>query len=426
MWERIATTRRQDRVLHGAARVVNVIFGLVALPVWLLAQRIGGPLRRWLASDSGSQGPLPVPPAQERSMGALIADLEGIPQRISPSETAELRKGLPDIGSFVLSQHRQTAVLGYAYPRQFVDHRLRSADGELLSASIAVHEGGLRPGLVVVHGLFSSSRFDYVRQIAVEAFYDWGFNVAALDLRSFGFTELLTDAPSTGGGWKEGEDVLATARYLAELGSTSVGALGISLGAAAVLGATHPEGAEEALSGGVLAVSPPADVRSVAARLTTPVPRGHPRYPIAFSFRTMFTSRLRGGRWPTGIDRMDEFLERVSAPWYGVSPAELWQRTSPVNTISGARVPTLVLHPEDDKIIKVENAALLAEAAKQNDNVRVWTLPGGSHGALDIVDRDWTYAVYRMFFERWADYPSRGAPPPVLAVDGHDPATVDR
>ena len=38
---------------------------------------------------------------------------------------------------------------------------------------------------------------------------------------------------------------------------------------------------------------------------------------------------------------------------------------------------------------------MLAEAAAGNDLVRVWILPGGGHGALDAVDRDWTYAVYR-------------------------------
>ena len=92
------------------------------------------------------------------------------------------------------------------------------------------------PALIVVHGLFTSSRFDYVRQIAVRAFYEWGFNVAALDLRSFGMTELTSPAPSTAG-WKEGLDILALAAYMKELGSTSVGALGISLGGSSVLNA---------------------------------------------------------------------------------------------------------------------------------------------------------------------------------------------
>ena len=70
---------------------------------------------------------------------------------------------------------------------------------ERIAASIAPR--GPRPGLIVVHGVFTSSRFDYVRQIAVKAFYEWGFNVAALDLRSFGLSELTSPAPSTGG-WK--------------------------------------------------------------------------------------------------------------------------------------------------------------------------------------------------------------------------------
>ena len=89
-------------------------------------------------------------------------------------------------------------MLGYRYPAQFKDHIFEGADGERIAASIALQEAA-RPGLIVVHGLFTSSRFDYVRQIAVRAFYEWGFNVAAIDLRSFGMTELTSSAPSTGG-----------------------------------------------------------------------------------------------------------------------------------------------------------------------------------------------------------------------------------
>ena len=117
-------------------------------------------------------------------------------------------------------------MIGYRYPGQFKDHIVEGADGERIAASIALQEAA-RPGLIVVHGLFTSSRFDYVRQIAVRAYYEWGFN-AALDLRSFGMTELTSPAPSTGG-WKEGLDILALGRYMKELGRPRVG-LGISLG----------------------------------------------------------------------------------------------------------------------------------------------------------------------------------------------------
>src|ERR1700750_159439 len=227
MWEGLARTERQDRVLHGAAKAANVLLGIVLLPLWLLGQMVGGRVRDLLRSlEHRNRRPLPVPPERERSMDALMTDLHAIPNHLRHSDFAELRRGLADISNFVVAQHREGAVIGYRYPGQFQDHIVEGADGERIAASIAVQEAA-RPGLIVGHGIFTSSRFDYVRQIAVRAFYEWGFNVAALDLRSFGMTELTSPAPSTGG-WKEGLDILALASYMKELGSTSVGALGLS------------------------------------------------------------------------------------------------------------------------------------------------------------------------------------------------------
>ena len=71
---------------------------------------------------------------------------------------------------------------------------------------------------------------------------------------------MITQAPCTGG-WKEGEDIICAARYLESLGATSVGALGISLGASSVMNASHPAGAE-VLDGGILAICGPADCRA--------------------------------------------------------------------------------------------------------------------------------------------------------------------
>jgi predicted alpha/beta-fold hydrolase len=405
MWESLASTRREDRVLHAIAKAFNVVCALIALPLWLIGQRVGAPLRSLLARVEPSGGPLPVPPERERSMDALMRDLEAIPHHLHPSRTAQLRKGLPDLTPFVLAQHREAANFGYSYPRQFTDHVFHGADGEEIAATIGLHET-VRPGLIVVHGLFSSRRFDYVREIAVRAYYEWGFAVAAVDLRSFGLTNLTSQAPSTVG-WKEGEDLIRAGAYLKDLGATSVGALGISLGGSAVLGACHPEGAAEALDGGILAVSPPADARKMAERLSRRLPIRHPGYPISFGFWAMLTSRIREARWPADVSSFLDPVERVFAPHYGVSAEELWERASAVNHIQEAKVPVLVLHPEDDAIIPVEHARMLADAARGNDRVRVWILPGGAHGALDAVDRDWTYAVYRAFFERWARYAER-------------------
>jgi predicted alpha/beta-fold hydrolase len=242
-----------------------------------------------------------------------------------------------------------------------------------------------------VHGLFSTRRFDYVREIAVRAYYEWGFNVAAVDLRSFGLTGLVNEAPSSGG-WKEGEDLLAVALQLKAMGATSVGALGISLGGSSVLAASHQQGAETALSGGILAISPPADIGTATERLSRTLPLKHPQYALNYGFRAMLLSRVRGSRWPENVSRLDEALDQVTAAYYELPPEEIRFRSSAVNHIGGARVPVLVLHPVDDRIIPVRHARMLAEAAAENDLVRVWELPGGGHGAIDAVDRHWAYS----------------------------------
>ncbi len=407
MWEGLARTRRQDRVLHGAAKVANVILGIVALPLWLLGQAVGGWVRDMLVKlERRRPRSLPVPPPRERSMSDLMRELERLQHHLHPSQRAELRRGFADISNFVLAQQREGSVLGYRYPGQFKDHVFEGADGERIAATIALQEAA-RPGLIVVHGLFTSSRFDYVRQIAVHAFYDWGFNVAALDLRSFGLTEITSSAPSTGG-WKEGEDIVALARYMKELGSTSVGALGISLGASSVLDACHLGGVTDALDGGILAVSPPADPKRAWERLSEPVPRNHPRFPIHYAFKAALTSRVRSGRWPPEAEDMLRVMDIVSAPYYGLDADEIWRRAAAVNHIADAKVPVLVLHPEDDPIVKVEHARMLAEASAGNDLVRIWIVPAGAHGILEAIDEDWTYSVYRAFFERWAEYAERG------------------
>jgi predicted alpha/beta-fold hydrolase len=406
MWEGLARTERQDRVLHGAAKLANLLLGIILLPLWLFGQLIGGRVRDFLRGlERRGRRPLPVPPVRERTMDALMVDLHAIPEQLRHSNFAELRRGFADISNFVVAQHREGAVIGYRYPGQFKDHIVEGADGERIAASIALQEAA-RPALIVVHGLFTSSRFDYVRQIGVRAFYEWGFNVAALDLRSFGMTELTSPAPSTAG-WKEGLDILGLAAYMKELGSTSVGALGISLGGNSVLNACDQEATTTDLHGGILAVSPPAVPKDAWARLSEDVPRDHPRYLLHRAFEAALISRVRSGRWPPEAENMDRVMEYVSAPYYAVSAEEIWTHARGIDHVRNARVPLLILHPEDDYIVKVEQGRMLAEAAEGNDLVRVWILPAGSHGLLEAADPRWTHAVYRTFFERWATYAER-------------------
>ena len=175
-----------------------------------------------------------------------------------------------------------------------------------------------------------------------------------------------------------------------------------------MLGACHPEGADEALDGGIVAISPPADPRAMANRLSVRLPRTDPAYVLNLAFWAMLTSRIRQARWEEIEDFVDP-IERISAPYYEVEPEELWSRAAAHEHIADARVPVLVLHPEDDEMIPVEQARS-SPTPRRTELVRVWILPGGGHGAIDAVDRTWFYAVMRGFFERWAGYEAGRAP----------------
>jgi predicted alpha/beta-fold hydrolase len=423
MWESLATTRRQDRVLHGFAKMANMAAGFFLMPLWLLGQRLSTPVRRLMGRVHADTGPLPIPPIRERSMDALMADLEAIPHELRKSNTAELRKGLSDWAPFVLAQHRHSTTFGYSYPSQFRHVNFHGADGVPIAATLALHERE-RPGLIVVHGLFSTNMFDYVREIAVRAYYDWGFNVAAVDLRSFGLTDMMSDAPSTGG-WKEGEDIVEAGRWLLGLGSTSVGALGISLGGSSVLNAASVEGAEDALAGGILAICAPSDTHMAAERLSRQVSWRHPAYPMSKFFQALLVAKVRNGRWPDHIRGLVEPIDAISAPYYGVTAEEIWERSSAKNSIGEARVPVLALHAADDQVIPVEHAHMLAQAAAGNELVRSWVVPAGQHAAFDAIDERWTYGVYRGFFERWAQYAERDVRP-VSGENGRDAPAGDK
>jgi predicted alpha/beta-fold hydrolase len=401
MWESLGSGPRQDRVLHGAAKAFNLALGLVMIPAWLVGQRLVAPLRRLLARLDRPRQDLPLPVPGDGDLDSLLNELRSIPSRLHPARWALMKKGLADLSMFFLAQKRQTLNLGYAYPSQFEYHYFEGADGERIAASLALQEEP-RPGLVIVHGLLSTRLFDYVRAIAVRAYYEWGFNVAAVDLRSFGLTEMMSYPPATGG-WKEGEDIICAARYLKSLGATSVGALGISLGASSVMNASHPAGAE-ALDGGILAICGPGDVRRAVEYIDREVPRGHPFWPVSRLFEAMLVSKVRNLGWPSEVADFRTLMELVVAPRYGMTVDEIYERSSAKNHIAKARVPVLVLHSEDDEVVPVEHARMLERAAAGSDKVRVWIVPGGGHAAFDAIDRRWTYAVYRTFFERLARY----------------------
>ena len=167
MWESLATTRRQDRVLHGAAKVAqrrrraDRAAAVAARPAPRRARcAIAG------APRTPTRAPLPVPPPARALDGRADGRPRGDPAAPRPvADRPSCARGCRHV-DLRPRPARETRGLGYSTRRQFTDHVFPGADGERIAATLALHEAP-RPALIVVHGLFSTRRFDYVRQIAV-------------------------------------------------------------------------------------------------------------------------------------------------------------------------------------------------------------------------------------------------------------------
>lgn len=407
MIESLGENRRQDRVLHGIAKALNLIAAVFLYPAWIVGQRLVRPVR-WLLSligdgqaDRQQSSFNTRPQTGERSQAQIVRLLKDIPANPrGPRRYATAKKGLAELCSFLFSQKRQTVNFGYSYPAQFDYKVIAGADGERFAAMVGLHKEP-RPGLVIVHGFMSNKLFDYVREPAICAFYEWGFNVAVIDQRGFGQSEMLSEAPNTFG-WKEGEDIICAARHLKQCGSKSVGVLGFSLGGGCSINASAEDGAESVLDGGVMAINPPADTKAALEYISTKPRLGHPFWVPYHLFRIRLKSRVRNLAGAASAAEFHDMLYESVLPYYGISDTEIFRLSSPMNQIGHAKVPLLVLHADDDMFLPVEHARKLTEAGERSENVHVWTMPWGGHAAFDALDRRWTHSVLRTYFEYWA------------------------
>jgi predicted alpha/beta-fold hydrolase len=282
----------------------------------------------------------------------------------------------------------------FACPPPFREARFESLDGTPLFAQVATRPGP-RPGLVVVHGSFGAGGQPLYADAAIEAFA-WGFNVVALDLRGWGKSAQLPQTVITCG-WNEAEDVLAAARFLKESSeTTTVGALGYSLGGSAVLNAAAHELAPALLAGGVMSESGLLDPRATIEYLVRNPGVLSPAWLIHWLFRLGFGIKFRAcGLAGTAIA---SYSERIAAPSFGLGLDELWARASILARVDRIRVPALHLHAEDDWVVPVEQAIRLRGAAAGNPLVGVCIRPRGAHCAFALVMGSWRSDLARRFF----------------------------
>ena len=355
---------------------------------------------------------------EKRDMNDVFSRLQEIP--FKPLRPLALGLGKAALNnSFLLFQNTMRATGGriYPYPPDFEKVVIESFDGTPLGAVMAVHDDRPRPGLVLSHGFMGSKSDHNIIDSALTAFAGWGFNVLALDLRNFGESQRLSHSPSTPG-WKEGEDLLAAARYLGERpGVTSVGMAGFSMGAGSVMRAAYMNREYPYLTGGAIAWNGYADARRMVEYISTkPEPRD-PFFPVYLGFRLMHRLRLEDmKRYIVDTEILEffdrpleeanfmEYIERVAAPHCGVSAEECYANSSPEEFLADVEVPLLVVHAADDPVCPPSEMDSLMEIAEDNPNVNVWMLPTGSHCLFRYYDKNWYESVMRDFFSYWASW----------------------
>ncbi|NPV58711.1 MAG: alpha/beta fold hydrolase [Actinobacteria bacterium] len=339
-----------------------------------------------------------------KTLSEVMRDLEAIPFRPRPlGGRASTCLGFSaDALPMLLDTRRATACKLYPYPHSFRSVTFTSLDGTPLAGKLALHgDGTPRPGLVFCHGVFGSKNQNYIRSVAVKAHREWGYNVLALDTRGFGESRYLSDAMVTGG-WKEGEDVIAAARFLGGFAQvTTVGVSGYSMGAAAAMIAAGMDGGEH-ITGGVLAWNGTSDTRGMIEFISRPPMPWQPFFIAYPLFKACLVLKLSGWK---GYEHIRDFTSMFSAAcrdYYGVDEDEAYRKASPGSYVHGIRIPTVHIHAQDDPIVPVREAEMNSDAARDNPHFRVWILPRGGHCAFTAVDRAWYEGVLRGFFSAWA------------------------
>lgn len=300
--------------------------------------------------------------------------------------------------------HAQT-LAAFAWPRR---RRFRSVDDEERFFQVApdvqllAHcrwQSNPREHLTVViwHGIEGSSASTYMLSTAHKAFQA-GLNVIRMNLRSCGGTEHLTPTIYHGG---LSEDLRLVIEQLTRSVEVSrMVAVGFSLGGNQVLklageyGETPPE---KLL--GVCAVSPSVDLSASADLI---MKRSNWLYHRDFVRRLKNRMRSKHKLFPDRYDiselgvvrTIKEFDDRYTSQAHGFADADDYYRQgSSLRVIDQIRIPTLIIHAEDDPFIPfaplrdprvTNNPYVLLEAPRQGGHVAFI-----SNDQKDDPDRFW-------------------------------------
>ncbi|HSV33250.1 MAG TPA: alpha/beta fold hydrolase [Pyrinomonadaceae bacterium] len=250
--------------------------------------------------------------------------------------------------------------------------------------------------LVAWHGLEGSTNSAYMLSIAEKA-YGAGFNVVRVNVRNCGATEHLTPTLYHAG---QTDDLRAVIAELIEQDRLSrLFVVGFSLGGNLVLKMAGEYGDDPpAEIKGVVAVSPSIDLR--ASCDLTNQPRNW-LYQYEFLRHLKRRLKLKQRLFPdlydvAGLERVrtiEQFDDCYVAPAFGFeNVSDYYARASSLPFIGQIRIPTLIIHAEDDPFIPFE--PLRDPSIAANPYVLLVTTERGGHVAFvsantDHEDRFW-------------------------------------
>ncbi len=337
------------------------------------------------------------------TMSDLMNEIEKIPfGRPTPGTLGELFGLVVDFIPSILNTIPQTAGLLYPYPPVFEPVVIESRDGTPICGLVALQDADSpRPALLIVHGLFSSKNSYPIATLALHAFFEWGFNVMVIDLRNFGDSARFSKAPTTWG-YRESDDILAASAFLASLKKVStVGVLGISMGAASSLIAGALSGLEGPINGGIVALHSYADSKSIIKYLTEQ-PAGRLKtnlIRIIFKLMILLNTVCHG---PRPVSDLRSYTRDISSQYYEMREDEILRKASPLKHLPNTEVPCLVIHSQDDLIVPADHVERLANAGANNPMVGFVINRTGGHATYIYTNRKWLLDTLRTFFSSWS------------------------
>ena len=252
------------------------------------------------------------------------------------------------------------------------------------------------PTLVMWHGLEGSATSAYMQATAAKAFAR-GFNVVRMNMRNCGGTEHLTPTLYHGGLTHDLRVVLDELINQDRLPSIVIA--GFSLGGNLTLKLAGEYGGEapEQLKA-VAAISPSVDLQASCDVINQ---KRNVVYQRNFLYYLKKRLRLKKSLFPdlydtTGLRQIRsiiEFDDRYIAPAFGFADArDYYAKASAKPFLSRIRIPTLIIHAEDDPFIPL--APIREALLEPNPHVLLITPSQGGHVAFisantDDEDRFW-------------------------------------